>query len=375
VVTGGITHLLRAVRSFLTFLGLGFSLAASVLGADEGSAARRFVAANAPEIVYEGRTQATPAGVVRLGFPGIVIHLRLRGDSLALRADAAMPEEYLDISVDGADPQRLELRKGLGEYPLLAKSAARDHRLEITRRTESWQGECDIVGFVLGSNSALLAPDPLPGRKLMFIGDSATCGEAADFRPGDPVKANKESDANLSYAKLLARRLNAQCHLVTYGGRGVLRDWQGIRKFPLPQEYYELALPDDPTSVWNPRDYVPDAIGICLGVNDFDVGVPDENEFVNAFVQFLQKIHRDAPRAAIFLIDSPILSDEPGKVARRGVLHAFLKEVAAQAGFQNIQVVATSYQPGRPGNTHPTARQHRAIADEIEPEFRRVLRW
>jgi hypothetical protein len=355
-------------------LVLGLSLAANVGAADSDLAPRRLIKANAPEIVYEGRTQLAPTGVVRMGFPGIVIHLRLRGLSLALRAEAAMPEEYMDVSVDGADPRRLELQKGEAEYRLFDGGAG-EHRVEITRRTEGWQGECDILGFSIGPNDLLVAPDPLPARKLMFIGDSATCGEAADFRRGDPVKDNKESDANLSYAKVLARRLGAQCHMVTYGGRGVLRDWQGIRKSPLPQEYYELALPDDPNSVWNPPSYVPDAIGICLGVNDFDVGVPDENEFVNAFVQFLEKIHRDAPRAAVFLIDSPILSDEPGKVARRGVLHAYLKEVAAQAGFQNIEVVATTYRPGRPGNTHPTAKQQQAIADEIEPEFRRVLGW
>ena len=103
---------------------------------------------------------------------------------------------------------------------------------------------------------------------------------------------------------------------VGYGGRGVIRDWQGIRNINNAPQFYELALPDDPSCLWQQNSYEPDAIAICLGTNDFNQGVPDENEFVNAYVEFIRKIRRDSPNARIFLLDSPMLDDAAGKVPK-----------------------------------------------------------
>jgi len=42
------------------------------------------VPATDPAILYEGRFATGAAGTVRLGFPGVTAHLRLRGSSLTL---------------------------------------------------------------------------------------------------------------------------------------------------------------------------------------------------------------------------------------------------------------------------------------------------
>jgi hypothetical protein len=363
------------MRSIATVLVFGLLTIHPLAADDGGIPMTQFIKATAPEIVYEGRTVATTEGIVRLGFPGIVIHLRFRGDSLALRLNAEKPEEYLDIGVDGAEPERVELRQGEGEYPLVVNGGGGEHRVEVTRRTESWQGECDIFGLVLGPNDRLLAPDPLPTRKLMFIGDSMTCGEVADVRPGDPIKDNRMSNGRLTFGKVVARHFNAQCYLVACGGRGLIRNWQGIRAIQTAPQFYELALPEDPESAWDPNKYVPDGIGICIGQNDFSAGVPDQQEFVGAYVQFVEKIRRDAPNAHIFLINSAMQNDWPNQVPIYTVLCRFLQEVAAKIGSPLVTVVQVSHQPGRPGNSHPTGAQHEAIAAELEPAFGRALGW
>jgi lysophospholipase L1-like esterase len=346
-----------------------------IAAADSGSASSQFVKATAPEVVFEGRTWPTPEGTVRLGYPGILIHLRFRGDRLAVRIKAALDAEYLGISVDGAAPTVVELHKGEASVPLIADGSGREHRVEILRRTEGWQGECDILGFELGSDGSLLAPDPLPGRKLMFIGDSMTCGEESDVDPSVVEKNNRHSNGRLSFGGVLARRFRAQLHLVSCGGRGMTRDWQGIRDTTTAPFFYELAIPGDPATVWNPSQYVPDAIGICLGQNDFSSGVPDEADFVGTYVQFLDKIRRDAPKAEIFLIESAMLTDPPGRPPSKTILRDFLDEIAAKSGSPLVHAVRISHQPGRPANAHPTWVQHEAIADELEPVFRRALGW
>ena len=341
---------------------------------DGGGTGSRFVRADSPEIVYEGRTATGPSGEVRMGFPGIVIHLRFRGDSLALRLDAAKDQEYIDIAVDGAAPTRVELSKGEGLYPLIARGGG-EHKAEVVRRTESWQGDLTVLGCVLGAGGVLLQPEPLPARKVMFIGDSITCGEMTDVRPGDPAKDNRMSNASFSYGKLLAQRFNAQCHLVSCGGRGMTRDWQGIGTGENAPQFYGLALPDNPQLPWDPRKYVPDAIGICLGQNDFNSGIPDQAHFVDTYVRFVEGICRDAPKAHIVLLTSPMMKDWPDQIPAKAVLYGYLQQVVAKVGSSLVTAHDLGYQPGRPGNGHPTGPQHIAMADELEPVFRQALGW
>lgn len=348
---------------------------ATTASASPASTEARSIPANDARIVYEGRTLADAAGCVQMGFPGVTVHLRFRGPGLTVRANAANNGADFDVSVDGAEPTLLQLKQGEGAYVLSQGASDGEHTLVMTRRTESWQGVCTLQSFELASGGALLAAPKLPARKLMFIGDSVTCGEFAAWKPGDPVENLPVlTNARLSYGLVLARRLGAQCHLVSYGGRGVIRDWQGIRKTNNAPEFYELALPDDPAHPWDHSRYVPDAIGIQLGTNDFGSGVPDETEFVNAYVEFLRKVRRDAPQAWIVVMGSPILNDD-ATGPRHAMLQAYLAEVAQRLHDDHLVVTALKHYPGVPNNGHPTGEEHQEIATEIEPVFRRVLGW
>jgi hypothetical protein len=350
------------------------------LSAEPPETAANFIPAVTPQILIEGRTAPTTNGAIRMGFPGVVLRFRFHGSQLAMRVTASTPDEFFDVGMDGAEPVRLRLQAGEADYPILNETVAGDHIFEITRRTESWEGTCEVEGFLPGPAGELLAPPVLPTRKLMFIGDSITCGAALDIIPGDPLTgktahAEETSNARLSFGKILAQKLNAQCVLLSYGGRGIIRDWQGIRKINNAPQFYELSLPDDPSCLWQQNSYAPDAIAICLGTNDFSSGVPDETDFVNAYVEFIRKIRRDSPQARIFLLDSPMLGDADGKPPKRTVLHAYLQEICDQINSPQVQLAAVSHYAGIPGNGHPTRADHEAIARELEPQFRQALNW
>ncbi|HTL68745.1 MAG TPA: GDSL-type esterase/lipase family protein [Lacunisphaera sp.] len=333
------------------------------------------VPADNPAIVYEGRYAAVAGGGIRLGFPGVTAHLRFAGPGLVLRADAANAEQYFDVAVDGAPPTVLRLHAGEGAYVLVPAGKPAEHHVALTRRNESWQGTVTLLDFDAGEGGALRPAPALPGRKLMFIGDSVTAGAMTAWTPGHENRdAAINSNGRLSYGMLLAREFGAQCHLVSYGGRGIIRDWQGIRKTNNAPQFYELALPDDPAARWDQARYVPDAIGIQLGTNDFSPGIPDEVEFVGAYVEFLAKVRRDAPSAFIFIMDSPIVNDEPGK-PRRTVLHAYLEEIVARVNDPRVRLAPLPHYPGVPGNGHPSAAEHVAMAMELAPLFKAALGW
>jgi lysophospholipase L1-like esterase len=323
---------------------------------------------------YEGRTWRTADHRVKWGFPGITLRVRANATELRLHLNASNDTVYFDLSVDGGAAQLIHASKGEGTLTLYRGLLAGTHQVALIRRTESWQGTCDILGLS-ADGGTLLPPPSLPVRKLMFIGDSVTCGQGTEPERATEVQNPLRANAAASYGMLLARRFGAQCDLVSYGGRGVIRDWQGNRTSVTGPQFYELALPDDPTSYWDHSSYIPDAIGVALGTNDFSRGIPDENEFVNAYVEFVRKLQRDAPKAKILLIDSPILNDGPNEPPKRSALGAFLDEVVAKVGSPRVTHGRTKHYVGAKDDAHPTAADHVGIADELEPQFRTALGW
>lgn len=326
-------------------------------------------------VTYEGRYAVGEGGSVRLGFPGVTAHLRFHGKRLTVRLKASEKGISFDSRVDGGGWQRVYLEAGEGTYTVFDAAGAGDHEVALLRCDESWVGTYDLLAFDPGPDGTVLEPPRLPARRMMFIGDSVTCGAMDAWEPGMEMHLKANSDARLSYGMILASRLGAQCHLVSYGGRGIVRDWQGIRDTGNAPQFYELARPDDPAVAWNPASYVPDAIGIQLGTNDFNQGVPDQNEFVNTYVEFIRKVLRDAPAAWVFVMDSPIVGDDAVKGPRRTVLHAYLEQIVARVRQPRVVVAPLRVYPGVPGNGHPTGAEHVAMADALEPAVRRALGW
>lgn len=331
------------------------------------------VPASAPEISVEGRAWTMEAGALRLGHPGITVRIHFSGTKLVCHSRTDSDELFLDVSLDGGPAAFVHVPKGDSAIALIDQAAAGEHQLEITKRVESCVAVWDFLSVVV--DGALLAPPPLPPRRLLFIGDSFTCGQAATVRPGlpiDPSKAHREN-ARLSYGKLLARELDAQVHLVAYAGRGLLRDWQGLTAGRFPPEYYGYTLPDDPSTPWNPRAYVPDVIGVCLGTNDFGAGIPPEEEYITAYVAFVRQLRRDAPAARILLLGSPILQDRPGEPPLRSLLLAHLGEVVRRLGDARVEVIPLAAYPVVPGDWHPDGVAHEAVAAQLAGLLRGAL--
>ena len=355
---------------------LGTLLGASALGAVPAwarEALPALVPANATTLAIEGRTATSAKGALRVGYPGVALHFTADGPRITMTIEASSDNVHLDVTVDGAAPRLVKLAKGVQVVELYS-GAPGMHRLMVLKRTESWQGTMEITGI---GGARQVAPITLPDRRLLFIGDSITCGAATDVPDAASLlDGTVINNGAKSFGRVLAARLGAACHLVSYGGRGVIRDWQGIRAINNAPQFYERAMPDDAKALWNHASYVPHAIGVCLGTNDFNQGVPDQNEFVNAYVEFVMKIRRDAPGAFIFLIDSPMTNDGSAELGHRAtILHDYLNEIVRMVGSAKVARVAIAHYPGRPVNSHPIASEHMKIADELEPAYRGALGW
>jgi hypothetical protein len=329
------------------------------------------IRADSPIVQIEGRYASLADGGVCQGFPGVVTRVRFDGASLSMKVESSSDDVYIDIAVDGADEEYRQLESG-GQKLELFRGAPGVHLVEITKRTQTWRGLLTILSFEC-VDGQFIEPLPLPEKKLMFIGDSITCGEASDIREEFPSTGGILDSGNLSYGKVISRILDAQCHLVSYGGQGIIRDWQGNRNSTNAPIFYERALADNRDSVWDHSQYVPDAIGICLGQNDFSRGIADQDEFVNAYVEFIRKVMRDAPDANVFLIDSPMHGYEGEDGVKRQTLSMYLDKVVSNVNRPNLKHLHLGQYPGRPENAHPIASEHVAIAQVLSPYFAEAL--
>ncbi len=338
------------------------------------------ISARDSRIAYMGRV-AFAADGAHLGFPGIVIRFVYRGAAPTLLLRAGSPDCYFNLACNGWDPVVIRLKPGDNEIHLPTGAApASGWLVELVRRTEAWQGVATFEGLRLSSGGGLLPPPPWPRRKLMFIGDSVTCGEYVERFPPEDDNSPRTTNAARSFGMLLGRWLNAQVHLVSYGGRGVMRDWQGNTDVNNAPQFFQRTLPDDPASRWNHADYVPDLVVISLGQNDFSKDLPDEAVYTKAYDDFVGEVRAAYPHAALLLAEVSLFGDAPGTPdrAKRDQLHRVLAAVVARrqaAGDRRLAEAPVRYYPGTPTNAHLVAFQHEQVALELLDPIRKLTGW
>ena len=194
----------------------------------QASAETILIAPDDSRIACMGRIELS-GQKVRMGFPGTTIRFVYRGPAPTLKLTGDNANCYFNLACNGWDPVTIHLKQGANEIALQTGPAPKEGwMIELVRRTESWMGTASFDGLVLPADCELLPAPAWPVRKLMFIGDSITCGEDDECFPPENDRTPRTTNITRSYGMLLARWLNAQVHIVAYGGRGLVRNWDGL---------------------------------------------------------------------------------------------------------------------------------------------------
>lgn len=332
-----------------------------------------------PRIGVIGRVDTSRPGTLRFGYPGVTLRVRFRGPSLSLRVACTSSDSHLSVRVDNREPRVVRLRGGESEVTLATGLSDAPHTVELSHRTETWLGIVTLRGFLLQAGSRLLPAESWPERRLLLIGDSVTCGEDID-RSSDCKKDGATWNAPLSYGMLLSRALGAQSHLVCYGGRGLIRDWQGNSAVLNAPQFFELAVASgEPQIHWDHAAYQPDLVIVSLGTNDFNLelgALPDRERYVSAYVAFVSRIRTLHPKASVLLTEGAMVNDftDPTR-PQKSRLRSYLAETVERLADPRVAVFASQYYPGDACDPHPTRDQHAAMARDLEPVVRRTLGW
>ncbi|WP_373988033.1 bifunctional acetylxylan esterase/glucomannan deacetylase AxeC2 [Duganella sp. BuS-21] len=325
------------------------------------------IAAADPHVARMGRADVGADGGVRFSYPGVSFYLNFDGTRLAATAQASGDQTYLDVIVDGA-PRTLRLGAGRQTLVLADGLPAGRHTVEIVNRSETWQGSAALLAF--DTDGAWAPPPALPERKLLLLGDSVSCGASIDRVAGEKSGASW-ANPRASFGMLMAQQLKAQVQLVCYGGRGLIRTWEGKTNELNLADYYGMALPTQPVATpWDQRGYRPDAIVVAIGTNDMTVGVPEREPYVQAYVSLVRMLLKDHPQAHIMLTEGGILRDEK-QLALRG----YIAETVRRVDDSRVHAIASTGYPGDDLDGHPTREQNISIVNDLLPQVRAIIGW
>ena len=263
-----------------------------------------------PNIQYIGRFDFSNPLNVTFEWPGIYIHAKFEGTSCAVRLND-IKNEYAVI-IDNHAP-RILTTDSSGIFKVAAGLAdSLEHSITIIKRTESFAGKGQFLGFVLDKGRGLLPAEKRPDKRIEFIGNSITCGYGVEGENDSCHFSLMTENADMSYATMTARALNADYSLVAYSGKGVVRNYGDSLKTsidPMPILYDRIFFQDS-TSKWDFSKWVPQAVVINLGTNDFSTRpYPDKDVFQNAYIQLINRVRTLYPGVTIFCICGPMIGE------------------------------------------------------------------
>jgi len=321
------------------------------------------------EIATMGRTHINNDKSLVFGFPGVSIKTDVVGKSLTADLQSSTGNSWIDVIVDNGSPTTLKITNQLQTVELFKFAEDAKHSVEIFHRTENWQGQVTLKHLTLNGEHFLTAP-LLPKRKMLVLGDSVTCGEAIDRVAGEE-KNSRWWNVRESYGMLTAHSLNAQVNLVCWGGRGLVRSWNGKTDEANLPDFYEFAVGDNnPVMKWDHTQYQPDLIVSAIGTNDFSQGIPEREAYVTTYVKFINKLLTNHPQAHIALTEGAILNGD-----KKAALIDYIREAISRVNDSRVHQVTANHYPGDTQDAHPTKEQQALMAKDLTPQLKTLKDW
>jgi hypothetical protein len=297
--------LLIAVFVFALFQFTGCSSLSSVVGEQTGT-----IDADNPNIQYVGRFNFSNPKSVVYDWAGVYICAKFEGTSCSVLLND-LNNEYA-VTIDQRAPRLLKINTSGITKVVSGLDDSLPHTIMIQKRTESLVGKGEFNGFILDKGKILLTPDKRPQRRIEFIGNSITSGYGVEGEDSVCHFSPETENSCMSYASISSRALNADYHLISYSGRGVVRNYGDLNKTsidPMPALYDRICFYDS-ISKWNFTKWIPQAVVINLGTNDFSTHpYPDKNVFQDAYLKLMNRVRSLYPGVTIFCICGPMIAE------------------------------------------------------------------
>jgi lysophospholipase L1-like esterase len=301
-----------------------------------------------------GRAHIDANGRVNQQWPGIYFEGTFSGETLTFNVDDI--NQY-KVYVDGR--QRLFLSRESHTKLTLKNLGRGSHSLRIEKISES-QDQSSIFGTIEANN---LKAFPARTRQIEFIGDSFTVGygNTSPKRECTTDEVWATTDTSQAFGPLTAKAYNADYQINAFSGRGVVRNYDGIKGDTLPV-LHNYTLFDGKTE-YKAENWQPQIIVIGLGTNDFSTALkPDEKwktredlraDYRNTYVTFVKTLRAKNPKAQFILM----ASDQSGGEIRDQVLQ--VEKTLESQGETKVDTIIFT------GLDYAGCHAHPSVADDV----------
>ncbi len=300
---------------------------------------------------------------ITAGFEGTEISVILK----ILRNGPYGANDYFNVTVDNGKPYVLKITKGTDKYTLASGLKNGYHTVVVTKRTEGpFGGLIQFEGFDYGTGKAAPAPARRE-RRIEIYGDSISAGYGNEGT-GQGFRLHEEN-ADLTYASITARNLNAEYTTIALSGHGLHVSLSQSTTEVVPKYFDRNLYKTASTYRFNQPD--PDVVIINLGTNDYAAGVSDADYYAS-YMDFVAKIRRKYPDAYI------VLTTCGGTNRPLDLLQQIVDTRKAKYGDEKIGRFIGDYADldGALGaDGHPSVYGHTQIADQLTKFLKEKLGW
>ncbi len=233
------------------------------------------------------------------------------------------------------------------------------HTLRFLKVSESHE-PLFVSGIeITGERPKILTYKKNYALNLEVIGDSITCGYG--IMGARPSFASYEEDATLTYAWQLGERLNADTRLVSWSGRGLVRDCSGLAENRF-SEFHGYKVRNGLYGEFESDGWCADLVVVNGGTNDQNssVAVSDE-EFYVAAKAFYERLRVLYPKAKIVFFF--------GAMGTRydGVYRSVIDEISGtDSAVFYLPTESITEEKGEVGaNGHPNVKANVRFAEEL----------
>jgi len=303
------------------------------------------------------------------------------GNSFAIYATLANTSEhnYLQYEVDGVYQKRIRVDGKSKEPITLTLPTDGEHKVWIYKATEAHTGPI-FIQKIEAKNIKIIENSKTP--LIEFIGNSITCGAAADDSetPCGKGSYHDQHNAYQAYGPRLARALKTNFMLSSVSGIGVYRNWNSNGP-TMPEVYEKANFQADGTRIWDFTIYKPNVVSIALGTNDFSNGDGkkerwpfDSMSFINKYVQFIQVVKTKYPNAKIALLSSPMVNGS-SRLTFQNCLTAVKEKVdVLYPSDKPVSLFFFEPMQARGCSGHPNVEDHGLMANQLFPFFKEIIK-
>lgn len=285
---------------------------------------------------------------------------------------------YLQYELDGVYQKRIKI-EGSNQQPIKITAATTGrHTVWIYKATEAHTGAIAIQK-ITGKNLKALNNPVAP--LIEFIGNSITCGAAADPSevPCGTGQYHDQHNAYYAYGPVVSRSLGVNYILSSVSGIGVYRNWNSDGP-AMPQVYEKVDFQNNNTQLWNFKTYSPKVVSIALGTNDFSNGdgikkrLPfDTTAFIGSYVKFIQLVKSKYANAQIALLSSPMVNGN-SRVIFQNCLNSVKGKIdKLYPSDKPVAVFFFSPMQAHGCGGHPNIADHAIMASQLMPFFKKLL--